>query len=84
MHRSLFDKIVVLCEEMNIGLGDDDEFCMRMRAYGYRQWLSLGTFIYHNHRTTFRALNIGVESLHAYNMQILKRKQKELEKKLQT
>jgi len=84
MHRSLFDKIGLLCEEMNIGLGDDDEFCMRMRAYGYQQWLSLGTFVYHSHRTTFRALNIGVESLHAYNMKILKRKARELEKKFQS
>jgi len=80
MHRSLFDKIGLLCEEMSIGLGDDDEFCMRMRAYGYKQWLSLGTFVYHNHRTTFTALNLGVESLSKYNMRILKRKERELKK----
>jgi len=54
-----------------------------MRMYGYSQWLSLGTFVYHSHRTTFRALNLGVESLHAYNMQILKRKERELQEKLQ-
>jgi GT2 family glycosyltransferase len=83
MHRSLVDDIGLLCEEMNIGLGDDDEFCMRMRMHGYKQWLSLGTFVYHSHRTTFRALNLGVESLHSYNMQILKKKEKELQKKLQ-
>jgi len=80
MHRSLFDKIGLLCEEMNIGIGDDDEFCMRMRAYGYRQWLSLGTFVYHNHRTTFKALNLGVESLRVYNMRIFKKKERELRK----
>ncbi len=80
MHKSLFDKIGLLCEEMSIGLGDDDEFCMRMRAYGYKQWLSLGTFVYHSHRTTFRALNLGVESLHAHNMQILRKKERELKK----
>jgi len=80
MHRSLFDKIGALCEEMSIGLGDDDEFCMRMRAHGYKQWLSLGTFVYHNHRTTFKALNLGVESLQRYNMCIFKKKERELRK----
>lgn len=83
LRKSLFDKLGGLCEEMNIGLGDDDEFCMRMRAYNYKQWLSLGTFVYHNHRTTFKALNLGIESLHAYNMQVLKKKEKELQEKLQ-
>jgi len=78
IRKSLFDKIGTLCDEMSIGMGDDDEFCMRMRAYGYSQWLSLNTFVYHAHRTTFKDLNIGVESLHAHNMRILKRKEKEL------
>ena len=80
IRKSVFTKIGLLCEELNIGLGDDDEFCMRMRTHGYKQWLSLGTFVYHNHRTTFKALNLGVESLHAHNMQIIKRKEKELQR----
>lgn len=82
IRKSVFDTIGTLCDEMSIGLGDDDEFCMRLRAYGYEQWLSLSTFVYHAHRTTFKALKLGVESLHMYNERILRKKEAELREKL--
>jgi GT2 family glycosyltransferase len=81
MRRSVFEEIGYLCEEFSIGLGDDDEFCMRLRANGYKNVLSLETFVYHAHRTTFTALNLGVDSLRRHNIKILRRKEKELARK---
>jgi GT2 family glycosyltransferase len=82
MRRSIFSEIGYLCEEMSVGLGDDDEFCMRLRAHEYTLMISLSTFVYHAHRTTFNALKLGVDSLRRHNLPILKRKEKELKKKL--
>lgn len=76
MKRSLFDHIGLLDEDFGIGLGDDDEFSFRIKANGYKLMLSLGTFIYHKHRTTFKALSIGVDSLRRRNVKILKEKKK--------
>jgi GT2 family glycosyltransferase len=81
--KQTFQDLGGLCEEFSIGLGDDDEYSMRLRAHGYRLLLSLGTFVFHHHRTTFKSLNLGVDSLRRYNIKILKRKEKEL-KNLQT
>jgi GT2 family glycosyltransferase len=74
MRREIFDKIGVLCEELSIGLGDDDEYCMRMRKYGYRLLLSLGTFVHHVHRATFNSLKLGEDSLRRYNLKIIRKK----------
>ena len=76
--RRTFKDLGGLCEEFNIGLGDDDEYSMRLRAHGYRLMISLGTFVYHHHRTTFKALNLGVDSIRRHNIKILRRKEKEL------
>lgn len=72
--KVVFDKLGVLCEEFSIGLGDDDEYCARLRAYGYKLLISLSTFVYHYHRTTFSSIKIGEDSLRKYNTKILKRK----------
>lgn len=72
--KTVFEKLGSLCEEFSIGLGDDDEYCARLRAYGYRLLVSLGTFVYHYHRTTFSSIKIGEESLRKYNSKVLKRK----------
>lgn len=75
--RETFKKIGNLCEEFNIGLGDDDEYSMRLRAYGYRLMISLGTFVYHHHRSTFKSLHLGVDSLRRHNIKILRKKEQE-------
>jgi len=49
-------KIGYLSEEYGIGLGDDDDLCYRARASGYKIAIALDTFVFHNHRTTFKAL----------------------------
>jgi GT2 family glycosyltransferase len=78
--RKTFKELGGLCEEFNIGLGDDDEYSMRLRAHGYRLMLSLGTFVFHHHRTTFKALNLAVDSIRRYNVRVLKKKERELRK----
>lgn len=76
--RSIFEELGVLNEEISIGLGDDDEYCLRMRAAGYKLLVSLGTFVYHHHRTTFHDLHLGLDSLRRHNLKILKRTAKQL------
>jgi len=76
--RKVFDEVGLLNEQFNIGLGEDDEFCMRLRHHGYKQLLSLGTFVFHHHRTTFSDLRLGVDSLRRHNLKILRRTEKEL------
>lgn len=78
--KKTFDKLGTLCEELSIGLGDDDEYCMRLRAHGYKLLLSLGTFVTHVHRATFNTLKLGEESLRNHNLKIIKKKMKEYQK----
>ena len=33
-----------------------DDYCAKLRSLGYEVRLDLGTYVFHNHRTTFRAL----------------------------
>jgi GT2 family glycosyltransferase len=54
--REVFEKIGFLDEAFGVGLGDDDDFCKRMKSAGMRCFLSMGTYVFHNHRTTFREL----------------------------
>jgi GT2 family glycosyltransferase len=82
MRKKTIDDIGLLCESFSIGLGDDDEYCFRLRAHGYKLMLSLGTFVHHWHRTTFTALKIGVDSLRRYNLKILKQQEKETMEKV--
>lgn len=46
----------LLSEDYGVGLGDDDDYCAKLRSLGYEVRLDLGTYVFHNHRTTFRAL----------------------------
>ena len=77
--KKVFDEVGVLSEDFGIGLGDDDHFAIKLWAHGYKQFLSLGGFVMHHHRTTFKALNYSVDSIRRHNVQVLKRKIKECE-----
>jgi len=46
----------LLSEDYGIGLGDDDDYCALLRSLGYQILLDLSTYVFHNHRTTFKAL----------------------------
>lgn len=54
--KSAFEKVGCLDPAFGIGYGDDDDFCKRMRDVGMQCALSMGTYVFHNHRTTFKAL----------------------------
>jgi GT2 family glycosyltransferase len=67
-------KVGILDEDFGVGLGDDDEYCHRLRTYGYKLMVSLGTFVYHWHRTTFKALRLPVDSIRRENVKKLQEK----------
>lgn len=79
--RRIFNELGLLDENFSIGLGDDDEFCMRMRYAGYRLFLSVGVFVYHAHRTTFKELRLGLDSIRRHNVKVLRNKEKVLKLK---
>lgn len=73
LRRSTFKHLGVLDPLFGIGLGDDDDYSMRLRAHGFRQVLVLGAFCLHHHRTTFNALHLNVDSLRRHSVKVLKK-----------
>jgi len=76
LRKETFDQIGLLDEDFGIGLGDDDEYCFRLRAHNLTLVLSLETFVYHHHRTTFKALKLPVDSIRRKNIRVLREKKK--------
>lgn len=81
--KSMFDDLGGLDVAFGLGLGDDDHYCYLARHAGYKLMLSLGTFVLHAHRTTFKALNLDVDSLQRRAQKILKNKKKEVASRYQ-
>ena len=54
--KRVFEEIGYLDEDYGYGLGDDDDFCKRMNNNGLRCAFSMGSYVFHNHRTTFRTI----------------------------
>jgi GT2 family glycosyltransferase len=75
--KKIFDKIGLLDEAFGIGIGDDDDYAMRMSVYGYKQMLALGCFVLHHHRTSFNSLKLEVDSIRRNSLKVLRRKAKE-------
>jgi len=67
-----------LDKEIKIGLGDDDLACHKLRHLGYKLFVALDSFVYHSHRTTFKALNLNIGDLRRHNLQVMRNKIKEL------
>jgi GT2 family glycosyltransferase len=80
--KATINKIGILDEDFGMGLGDDDEYCYRLRAHGYKLLISLGTFVYHWHRTTFNALKLPVDNIRRTNIRLLKEKKNKIDKEL--
>lgn len=55
LRKEVFQRIGKLDEAFGAGYGDDDDFSKRMNDNGMKCALSWGTYVYHNHRTTFSA-----------------------------
>lgn len=80
--KDVIDEVGPLDEDFGMGLGDDDEYCYRLRAHGYRLMLSLGTFVFHWHRTTFTSLKLPIDKIRRHNIATLKRKKEEYDLKI--
>lgn len=78
LRRETFGEIGLLDEVYGPGLADDDDFCFRLRAAGLKLLLSIGTFVYHCHRTTFKATGVNVDALLRKNVRIFQEKKKNL------
>ena len=53
--KEIFEKVGLLDISYGVGYGDDDDFCRRIYDKGYRVAVALGSYVFHNHRTTFSA-----------------------------
>jgi len=54
--RSVFEEIGRLDPEYGVGLWDDHDLCVRIRKAGLTPAVALGAYVFHNHRTTFKAV----------------------------
>ena len=82
LRKETFSQLGKLDEDFGLGLGDDDEFCFRLRAHKYKLVLSLETFVFHHHRTTFTALKLPIDSIRRTNVRTLKEKKKTIMREL--
>ena len=69
----------LLSTDFGVGFGDDDDYCMRAKKQGWRIVLAADTFIFHNHRTTFKSRfsDDKIEAMQKNNLAIFKNKHKE-------
>jgi GT2 family glycosyltransferase len=56
IRRDVIEKVGLLDEGFGPGLGDDDDYSIRVRKAGYRLALAKDLVIPHNHRATFKEL----------------------------
>lgn len=75
LRRQTFVELGLLDERFGLGLAEDDEFCLRLRAAGKKLVVSAGCFIFHHHRTTFKAIGAPVDGILRANLKLLKEKQ---------
>jgi len=76
IRKSVFKTIGYLDKQFKEGLGDDDDFCKSMRDENLQCALSMGTYVFHNHRTTFSGLysNREIDVLSAEHHTIYRQK----------
>jgi GT2 family glycosyltransferase len=66
-----------LDKDIDIGFGDDDIACKALRRLKYINVVCLDAFVYHHHRTTFRALGINIDDLHRKNLRVVRIKNRD-------
>lgn len=69
-----------LDQDFGIGIGEDDAACHKLRFLGYKLYLVLDAFVFHHHRSSFKFLNISIDSIRRTNLRTLRRKVKELDR----
>ena len=55
LRKPVVAHVGLLDPAFGVGLGDDDDYCFRLRAAGYVLGFIPGAYVVHHHRTTFRA-----------------------------
>jgi len=53
--KEIFQKVGLLDPIYGLGYGDDDDLCLRIYNNEYKIRVSLGSYVFHNHKTTFNA-----------------------------
>lgn len=72
MRRDVFEKIGYLDEDFGLGFGDDDNYCARAEAAGFRLVFVPNVLIHHQHRATFRAL-YSHDEIHKMQLEALEK-----------
>lgn len=74
--RSIFKKIGLLDEVFSQGLGDDDDYCNRIRNDKGFVIFVPASFVYHHHRTTFKSIYSleEIQKMQTVNLNIYKKK----------
>jgi GT2 family glycosyltransferase len=53
--RKTIERVGLLSTEFGMGFGDDDDYCIRIQKNQMKVYLALDSYVYHAHRTTFKA-----------------------------
>jgi GT2 family glycosyltransferase len=56
IRREVLDQVGLLDEGFGVGLGDDDDYCNRARAAGFKLAIVQNLKIPHRHRSTFKTI----------------------------
>ena len=57
MRRALFERVGHLDEDFGIGMFEDDDYCARVLACGYKLVVTEGCFVYHKGSMSFKKLS---------------------------
>jgi GT2 family glycosyltransferase len=55
LRKRVIERVGLLDPIFGMGLGDDDDYCFRLRTAGHGLGFVPGAYVVHHHRTTFRA-----------------------------
>lgn len=74
--REVIDRIGGLDEQFGIGNFEDDDFCVRAAAAGYKARIAIDAFIHHTGSQTFRGAGIDCQQTGERNWELFKKKWK--------
>ncbi|HWM89371.1 MAG TPA: glycosyltransferase family 2 protein [Thermoanaerobaculia bacterium] len=74
--KEVFERVGLLDPQFGTGLGDDDDYCFRLRQAGYTLAFMPGAYVVHHHRTTFKAVYSEAEILRMQTENLSKYHQK--------
>lgn len=71
--RRVLREVGLLSEEYGLGYGEDNDYCLRLRAAGYNLGIARDVYVHHDHHATYRALigDAGIDELGRANAEKL-------------